>query len=316
MKKVLIGIRDGSLKNRAIGLVAAGFLVVGCTSTPTLQEIEKFGIASKSLASDTVVGINLVNETVVERKMYDVALVPAKAPVDADFEGIITKENRAVRVDAVEQLGRYADGLRKLAAADVKGEVSAAATELDGALNGLASTLGKEAEAKAAIGLITTAISEIGQRVVEEKKRKAIKVIIKEAHPYVEQVGILVSKEFSLPDADADADVSLLAFGAVKSIRRQEAQLKGVYQDSSKEMSFDKRLASLENIRDKHNFANSTEVFFEKVSLGAGQMVQAHAKLEESVSKDSFSSRDVVAAVSDLITTATALKKVLDGMSL
>jgi hypothetical protein len=285
-------------------------------STPTLQEIEKFGVASKSLAGDTVTGINLVNDAVVERNMYLVARdrpsrgATGSALNDKTFEGIITETNFTVRVAAVEQLGLYADGLKKLAAANVKGEVSAASVELDAALNGLAGTLGKQAEAQAAIGIITTAISEIGQQIVEAKKREAIKVVIEQAHPYVKQVGALVSNEFS-----TDTDVSLLAFNAVKSVRAQEATLKEEYGRTKASLSLEKRMALLEKIRQKHKESIAMEAFFGKVSLGTKQMVDAHQTLKDAVSKNAFSTTEVVAAVSELIGTATVLKTQLDNIS-
>ena len=96
-----------------VGLAVLGILMTGCASTPTLQEIEKFGIASKSLAENTVTGINMVNDAVIERKMYLIARKSTSTATDETFQGIITEENYQVRVAAVEQLGLYANGIEK-----------------------------------------------------------------------------------------------------------------------------------------------------------------------------------------------------------
>ena len=206
--------------------------------------------------------------------------------------------------------------LKKLAVADVKGEISNASTQFDGALNGLATTLKKKEEAQASIAIITTAISEIGQQIVEAKKRNAIKVIIEKAHPYVEQAGGLVIGEFDpTPDLKNNPKASLLAFNALKSIRAQEATPKEEYDKSHKNLSLEDRLALLEQIRQKHNAGTSAKVFFRKVSLGTEQMVAAHKILKDAVSKDKFSTSEVVLAVSELINTATTLKKQLNGIS-
>lgn len=308
------------------GLLILTLSLTGCPSNPTLQEIEKFGVASKSLATDTVAGIDLINNVVIERNIYMRARNDqAPTPLDTDFDGILVGDAYTFRVRAVQQLGAYADGLKELAAADVATEVTNAATKLDESLNGLAATIASTesdaakraqitSEAQAAVGLISAAISAIGQQVVEKKKREAIKTVIIEAHPFVKKVGELVAYEFEANVDPTDPNRSLLAFNVQKSIGHQKTSLKEAYDSSRSTLTFEKRLAALAAIREKHDESTTAMGFFRKVSQGSAEMVAAHTTLFDAVSENKFSTEEVVQAVSALISTVSSLKEKVNNL--
>lgn len=291
------------LKNRlilnCIGLMLL-FTIGGCAQ-PTLTQIAAFGTATESLSTKAVQGYGLIDEKVVKRKLVMLANDPNRGPKDKDFEGLIGAKTMAIaqtalatRFEALTQLGAYAGGLKKLATANFQEDIAAAALELNGALTGL--ELGKEER-----DLISVSINAIGRTIVEKKRREAIKTVIMQANPAIQDVAKLINSELGQKGGAGDA--------ATQAVRTTEGVLKTVYNKNKSKPSstFYKRMAQLEGINKLHQDARNTNAFFNAIGEAALQVGLTHGVLFEEVNKGNFSSGSIAISIGELMNQAKSV---------
>lgn len=287
------------------GALLALSLLSGCAGQPTITQISAFGTAATVLSEHTEKGLELINDASITRKEYEVARTLGEAPTDETFRGIITGDALSTRLATVRQIGLYASGLKKLAEADVRKDVSDAATELNGALAGLANTTAPDETEREKLTqgftLITDAINAIGQQVVEQKKHEAIKVIIIQANDIVGTAADLINSEMG-----KDSEISKFA---TQSLRNVEATLKGAYQSEHKKINLEKRVEMLKRIRAMHNTAKASVQFFEQISAGTEKLKEAHGALKLAVEKNNFSIPEVISSVSQLVDIAIRISE-------
>jgi len=182
--------------------MAVAMLMLGCTSAPSNQ-VGAFAQSSLAISEQVDTVFDEFNNASLERQFTDVAanykgdfaqrfnqqlLAQINAPLSA------AKKRELAIYRANQALSQYATALSELSNAAVSQDIDAASIELYGTLisfnaqyqliNGSESTLFDDES----MATIQAAISAIGSEVVEQKKRRALKVIIISAGDRIDKV--------------------------------------------------------------------------------------------------------------------------------
>ncbi|MGA3068297.1 MAG: hypothetical protein ABSF29_15740 [Tepidisphaeraceae bacterium] len=211
----------------------AVLLALGGCSTVPLTQVSEFGTATSSLVTNAQNGYELLNSATVLEQMYNVADNPDQFPTQSTFTGFFSVPPAAtpsnlpvaatmptltveqaqiaqqfnVRFDLLSALGKYGAALQSLATTNYSSGINSASQNLDNSLIGLRDSYNKIAAADASLpksgindqtfAIISTAIDAIGTVIVEEKRREAIKAIIQQADPGVQQAAACLEKDFA-----------------------------------------------------------------------------------------------------------------------
>jgi hypothetical protein len=290
---------------RAFGTVAVVLvlaLVAGCSTPPPATHIGEFAAATEDLAQQATLAYAQIDELTVERKIVSVASVPGELPDDGTFQGVLSDEQKQVRMVLLDLLGEYAAALGELANAEVGSDVDRAATDLYGSLGRLKSSFATATGrtlplSDDSIALIATAIDAIGAQIVESKRRSAIKTIVMETNPAIQNVTALLSKE--LPSLGPIAEVN---------ISTVEADMIVAYGKEASKLQFGQRVDQIEKIRRINQGKLAARGFFSAVGAAAHQVGATHQTLFEAVSQDRFTTRALVVQISELATFAKSIK--------
>jgi hypothetical protein len=101
------------------------------------------------------------------------------------------------RESALEVLATYADTLQAFVKKDYQGDLDKAVQELDASIGNLASHVTKSADAKAAAGIIATAIDGLGKALIESKRKQALKEAMDKAQGGVAKLAGLIADDNS-----------------------------------------------------------------------------------------------------------------------
>lgn len=273
-------------------------LFMGCS--PPLDQIRVFGAATGSLGDNSKKAFQLINDSTIDRKIYDVAIDPCKYPKDDVFEGLLTDEGLRVRIDVLDNLGKYATSLEKLASADFKKEVDEAATDLYGALSGLkknykAATNRELDISDNQMAIIASAVKVLGDAIIESKRRSAIKAIIIEADDAVQTVTSLLAQEFR--------DDSPITLQVRNNLSNADSSLRQIYnkERETPTSTFDERYQMLIKIRKLYEASKSSKQLFRDIHNGVVKIGKAHSALKEAVRKDKFTSENFTKELADLV---------------
>lgn len=294
--------------------ITAGVLVMlllsGCATTASLTQISAFGTAASSIADDSKKALELIDSSIINRNMYDVAANSLLEPRDEIFTGIFSGsnvDNLRIRVAVLDKLGSYAKALEKLATADFRKEVDAASIDLYGSLSGLGANY-KKATDKALplkdeqLKLIATAVNAIGVAVIETKRRDAIKTVIIQADDAIQAAASLLTE-----DLGKDSEFSRLVHA---NLSNADGSLRTVYNTlrMSADSTFNIRYEMLVKIKQMHNAAETSPRLFENISAGAKKLAETHATLKSAVTKDQFSSPEIAKQIGELVEYAKSVR--------
>ncbi len=288
------------VKAGTVALVMA--VVVGCSTPRPATHIGEFAAATDDLAEQAMLAYQQIDELTVQRKIVSVASVTGELPDDGTFKGILSEEQRQVRIVLLDLLGSYAAALGELANAEIRSDVDKAASDLYGSLGRLNSTFNKATGrdlplSEDGIAAIATAIDAIGAQIVESRRRAAIKRIVIETNPAIQNVTALLSKE--LPDLGPVAEVN---------ISTVETEMIEAYAKEVGKLNLDQRISRLEKIRRINQGKLAARPFFEAVGAAAHQVGVTHQALFEAVSEDRFTTKALVVEISELATFAKSIK--------
>jgi hypothetical protein len=298
--------------------------LVGCSTPPPTTQIGEFAIATDELAEQATLAYQQIDVLTVQRKIVSVASVPGELPNDETFEGLLSEKQDRVRMELLDQLGSYAAALGELANADVRGDVDKAATNLYGSLGRLKTKFseatreedpvsgtnlsGRNLPGRSLPGrnlplsddsfaLIATAIDAIGAQIVESKRRSAIKTVVIETNPAIQEVSALLSKE--LPKLGEFAELNI---GTV------ETEMIDAYGREAGDLNFAQKVAQIEQIGRINQAKLTAADFFDAVGAGAGQVGVTHQALYDAVSEDRFTTKALVAQITELAAFAKTIK--------
>jgi hypothetical protein len=140
----------------------------------------------------------------IERRIADLATENDPATVggrlvnEQPFEPFLEGADLGTRLQLLQGLDNYAQGLGELTTADFKKDIDAAAQELGGAFKSLSGTVaaasgGSAPLSDAEAGAITAAVSAFGNAIAEQKRRAAIKEVVIKFNPVVQDTARLLA---------------------------------------------------------------------------------------------------------------------------
>jgi hypothetical protein len=300
----------------ASGLIVlfASLISAGC-ATVTGDQVGTFGVAAKSLTEDAEGAVNLLKASSIDMRVYEVAADPKGAVNTDTFTSVFTEDEATaleVRIQMLSQMGDYAGALQKLAAADLGKDIDEASTELRGSLSSLNDTYkkvkGEELVAADTLDIVASAVNAVARTIVEAKKRAAIKRVILETDAAVQKVSELLAT-----DLGAESDSAKYVTEAVANSRGSMQQAYN-FAIRNPGFTFEQRLSALSRIGERAKTERQVPTFFGRVSKGAKAIGTSHAALRDGVSKNQFSTKEIIAAVNELAAHAKAVKDFHDSL--
>jgi hypothetical protein len=173
---------------------------IGCGSEGYKKPITKFRDASAVVVEGTRIYISELNK--VEREKYIFKQYSTRNQIKSDEikdVQVFGEEGLQARIDALDALANYGDLLLKLANSDAPEKITAQATSLKGALEGLTGTVNgltgsENKNFKDAIGpatvILGTILEAIAQQKIKEGLDKAILGAEKPINNLIYQIGI------------------------------------------------------------------------------------------------------------------------------
>ena len=277
------------------GVVIALLLLVmfGCTNTAT--QVGPFSQAVDSAVDNVREGYALIDESTVQRKIASVAADPDLIPDDTTFTGLLTdNKNLTVRIAAMNQLQAYASALGELSSADYRQDIDKAAKNLYGSLSKMKETYAeatnKELEINNSdLSFISTAIDAIGTTIVEAKRQKALRRIIKVANPAIQETSELLKNDMPKFGPYVKANLQTVETEMIKS-----------YQRDAKKLDYPHRVARIKEIQHQHEKVKSAEPFFTDIGRLADKIGQTHGLLLHAAEKKDFSIPELAREIGDL----------------
>jgi len=287
---------------KAFTIIICVAVLFGCARPTT--HIKAFSMASEELATQAILGYEVLNETTVQRKIAEVAADPKQLPDEDTFVGLLEgNKNLAIRMVALDYLRDYSAALGDLSTADVRTDINEASKDLYGALIGLKDTFKKETGKDVGIGdddlaIIATAVDAIGDVIIEAKRRGAIKTIVIRADPAVQNVSKLLKDEIPTFAEFVKSNLSTIETEMIKS-----------YQERAEGLTFDQRVKYIQRIRKQHQIVRDTENFFKDVGTAAGMLGTSHAALREAVEENKFTTPELIQQIGELVDFTKSLRK-------
>jgi hypothetical protein len=289
----------------SIAALLAASLLTGCVaSTP----VGTFSKAASQAATDVANGFDQVQETTITRKMSDLAS-DTDSPTDSTFTGLLDpKIELAPRLDFLTELKNYAESLGALANADTKTDIDAAAKDLYGSLNGLSETYQKATSKQLPVSagdtaIIATAVDAIGNAIAEYKRQAALRAIILQANPAIQDVCADLQKTFS--DLKKDHFV-------YENMNSEVADMTSFYKQHTAKWNYEERRAYLEQIRKARRMRDDSDAFIASAADSIAALAKAHKALADSASHGKLTSSEVVKAIGELAGEAAKAKKFYD----
>jgi hypothetical protein len=287
-------------------LLALILCFVGCASP--LNHIGAFSQASADLANTTANSYEFINSSTIDRRLSDIASETNSSPDESTFKGIITDSNLAIRIKLLRGIESYAKALGDLASADFRKDIDAASKDLYGSLGDLQKTYSDATKEElplsdADLAVIATAVDAIGTAIAEEKRRSALKTVIIQTDPSIQKAMELVSKEISV--------ISEISVANMKAIFTDQVK---AYQHESNKLTYERRIAELNNIRKAHDLAEATSGLFKNVVVSSQKIASAHAALLNAVEADQFTSKELVSEIKELVAFSKSTKEFHDKL--
>lgn len=305
---------------RRLYLVAAALLtaafIAGCQ--PSTKQVSAFGGATGELAVQAKSGFERADAAVVRRQLLALAGDPTRLPTDADFKGLATAKQLEPRMEVLEKLGQYANALKALSDADTRSDVDAASTDLYSALDGLSTTYGKLPDSsgqprgplfdKETLGLIATVVDATGVAINEIKKTTALKRVITLADDGVKNACGALAADLGAGGAFSQ--------GYANALNTARTELKNQYSRLNKDpnSTFEARMRLLDQLRDAYGDFEAGQGLTASMDQAIAAVAKSHHALKDAVTRDVFTTNDVVAAVNELSKQVQAVRKFRDGL--
>lgn len=281
--------------------ILLGFFLVGCTSVNPTEQIGAFAEATKVYSTQAAAAYQDINNVTIERRvadlstMNDPAMVGSSLEDDQTFEPFIEGADLGIRLQLLQALGNYAQGLGELASADFKKDIDTAAQQLGGAFKRLSDTVAavdtsstpiSDAEA----GAITAIVSAFGNAIAEQKRRDAIKEVVIKFNPVVQDAARILSKgEWSSLGDIAGINYNILYALDVMAYKAEQTKLSNA-----------QRRQRLADIARRYSIKQGTKPLFAALVKSAVEVGDAHQTLYDAVSNNQFSSEEFASQIAEL----------------
>lgn len=278
-----------------LGTAIVAGLCGGC-ATAAPRHVGAFSTAAGDLADHALTAYRVLDDSIVERKIADVAADTTLLPDDGTFEALFDGSSALrTRVALLTQLRDYATALGALSYAEDRSAVDRASAQLQGALRGLESTFEAASReelplSSGGLSLVATGINAIGRSVTEARRQKAIKSVVFEADPAIQRAARLLTAE--LPG---------LSELARSNVETSETELIKAYQSEAVALPFEKRRDLLRRIRATNRLKKALPGLFRDLAALASGIGATHAALREVVEKDRSSRQTLLEGIGTLV---------------
>lgn len=281
-------------------LLSVWLAVSACGLTTSQKDaIGQFSRASTTFGATTSAELIEMRSTVIELNTYVLALDPTKLRDRDKLDAAFSTDRVSARVRAANVIRTYGELLTAIVSDTQEKELQAASGNFTQSVRGLDADRAKISDKE--LDGVGQVVAAIGGLWVEHKKANALKEIVPRAHPQVAELGRLFQSEFD-PATGALAR-NFEATGQL-AIRASDGVL-----DESRSTMTDRTLAATAQRRGLET-SRKANALFPSLSVGATQMVEAHFRLVEGLSKDRFSIDDIknfTKTVQQLVSTAKVL---------
>lgn len=278
--------------------------LTGCVNPS--NHIDAFFKASAQLSTEAKKGYELVKDTSFERKFYstaaDLTADLGKDDVYKQTFELAFEKALNIRITALEAIQEYASALSDLSSAEFRDDLDKSAKELNGALNGLNSTVtliaGKKIISGQTLGIIATAVDAIGATIQEKKRREAIKEIVIQSDPSIQEIAAAIKEEYALFQPLIERNLSTIQTEMIKEYERKKG-----------DWSLQKRVTYLKRIKDRTQSIARLPQYSKKLAEACEKLGEAHGILNKSVSSGEFSARAIVKQIGEMAQLAKSIKK-------
>lgn len=306
------------------GCLIVAILVVtsGCVTHQSATHIKKFTTATTELADQAIATYDLVNQSMIDRRIAEISVMSDEELETAGKETFYIKNlysgdpssafyKSSQCIQALIALKDYAKALGDLAGADYATDIDKNATKLYGSLTSLnrsyeditGESLGL---GEWEFGVIATLIDGIGNIIVENKRREAIKGIVIEADPFVSKacdaINAHIGDNFDYVQINLDTVFSEAIDGYKIEV------LEGRLIDSEKKVKRIERIVAIGHTYQK------AETIPENIKTAVEKVRKAHTTLRKTVEKDLFTSKELVRDIGELAEFTNELKAFYKGL--
>jgi hypothetical protein len=182
------------------------FLVVDCATSFPTGRFDALSEASRSTLDASTAMYARVEGLKRQYMVFNPAegrlTLESFKPIVRDDQGQMRDFNLAPRLrfreSALEVLSHYADTLQAFAKKDYQGDLDKATQKLHSSIGDLVASFGGNADAQKAVGILATAVNELGRTVVEGERRETLRKAMAQAQPGVAEPASLVVADNAL----------------------------------------------------------------------------------------------------------------------
>ncbi|GBC60418.1 hypothetical protein DENIS_1370 [Desulfonema ishimotonii] len=282
-------------------------LISGC-AVP-LNHIGAFSQASADLAQNAADAYERINESTIERRIYDIAADSELSPDENTFRKLLPGRDMVARTELLRGVEAYARALGQLAAADFREEIDTASKELYGALGKLKTTYDSYAKdalplPDKSLSVIAASINAIGTVIVEKKRCEALKTVVIQADPAIQKSMALTAREFSVFQEMYTANLNTVWAEKIKGYQREVGSL-----------NYEQRVKRLYEIRKTYTRVITSSNIIRALSDAGRQVAGAHAALRQAVENNEFTTDRLVKEIKNVVELSKSIKDFHDILS-
>ena len=303
-------------------IVATLVVTTGCVTHQSATHIKVFTTATTELADQAIASYDLVNQSMIDRRISRIASYSDEKLREADTSVFLIKDlyssdpaddfyKSSQCIQALIALKDYAAALGDLAGADYAADIDKNATKLYGSLTLLSRSYeGATGEnlgiGDRELGIIASLIDGIGKIIAENKRREAIKGIVIETDPFVSKACDAIKTHIGDNFDYMGSNLYQTFTSAIKGYK--EEVLEGRLVDS------EQKIARLNRVVEAGREFKKAETMSENIKTAVEKVRKAHATLRKTVEKDLFTSGDLVRDIGDLAEFTEKMKDFYQGL--
>lgn len=282
-------------------------MLTGCTTVP-LNHIGVFSQASAELVRSVADGYEIINHNTIEHRISEIASETGSYPSEATFKDLTPSSSLTTRIRLLTGIKSYVDALGDLASANFRKEIDAASKELYGALNELQQTYAAATKTQLPLSdndfaSIATAVDAIGTAIAEDKRRAALRTVIIQADPSIQQTMQLVSSEMPELREFSTTNKKTIFTDLIKA-----------YQHESLALNYSERVMRLAQIRLAYEETEAMSALFTVLTASSEQIAKAHGVLRRTVEANKFTSRELISEIKELVSFAKSTQHFHDRL--
>ena len=283
-------------------LFLIGLFAIGC-SPKTTQSVTHFSLATLRLGDDVNEGLDYVNTTFADYYKRKVVSGDVSSSFytlftenpDTFFQEAINDETLKKKIALINHLQDYAQELLTLSTTNFKGDIDEATTNFRGSIKGLVDRYNSIPGTNAIeipeneLTLFSDLVGLIGERIVERKRRKAIKQAVLTADEAVEITTTLLQ-----------SSLGEHSFAVKTLLLDSRYELIEEYKRTQSHLPIQDREALFKNIHDIHEEYVQVDDFFRNIEKNCKKVGETHKELKKITQQKKWNSAKMNELLADL----------------